>query len=83
MNTFDLNPTGKPKKLICINNTEFENEFTIGKTYEFNPIGSLGNWLTESDTGGSWTFSILPKDKFITLEDFRENKLKSLGINLK
>lgn len=68
-------------KLICINNSSLEigttAPITPGKIYESIESFSSKDYFITNDAGfKSWEI----KENFITLEEFREQKLKELGI---
>ena len=68
-------------RLICINNYSLEigttASITLGKIYESIESFSFKDYFITNDSGfKSWE----QKENFITLEEFREQKLKELGI---
>lgn len=69
-------------KLICIDNYSLEigtaAPITPGNTYETEPNNDINlNYFIMNDAGfKSWEL----KENFITLKEFREQKLKELGI---
>jgi hypothetical protein len=69
-------------KLICINNSSLEEGYiapiTPGNTYETEPNDNINlNYYIMNDAGfKSWEI----KENFITLEEYRQQKLKELGI---
>ncbi len=71
-------------KLVCINNTDYEDKLTVGKTYQFNKMtdGDDSAYLWQDDNGHSWPFMFdnIPSDRWMSLEEFREKKLNKLGI---
>jgi hypothetical protein len=69
-------------KLICINNSSLEigsiAPITPGNIYETEPNNDINlNYLVMNDASfKSWEL----KENFITLEEFRDNKLNDLGL---
>jgi len=66
-------------KVICIK-SDRNNRVTVGKTYDtinINVILSQLNYYIEDDLGDKVLFDTR---LFITLEEFREKRLKNLGI---
>ena len=77
-------------KLVCIDNTDYEDRLTVGKTYQFNKMtdGDDSAYLWQDDNGHTWPFmfdnipsdTIISKGRWASLEEFREKKLNKLGI---
>jgi hypothetical protein len=77
-------------KLVCINNTDYEDRLTVGKTYQFDKMtdGDDSAYLWQDDNGHNWPFmfdnipsdTIISKGRWISLEEFREGQLNKLGI---
>ena len=66
-------------KVVCIK-SDRNNKVTVGKTYDtmdINVILSKLNYYIEDDLGDR---SLFDTRMFITLEEFREKRLKNLGI---
>lgn len=69
-------------KVICINNSSLEEGYiapiTPGKIYETEPNNDINlNYLVMNDASfKSWEL----KENFITLKEYRQQKLKELGI---
>jgi hypothetical protein len=66
-------------KVVCIK-SDRNNKVTVGKTYDtinINVILSQLNYYIEDDLGDKVLFDTR---LFITLEEFREKRLKNLGI---
>jgi hypothetical protein len=74
-------------KLVCINNIHHEDRLSVGKIYDFIKMtdGEYSAYLMTDDNGNSWPFTFSGPNKFsvdrwMPLEEFREKKLKELGI---
>jgi hypothetical protein len=74
-------------KLVCINNIHNEDRLSVGKIYDFIKMtdGEDSAYLMTDDNGDSWPFTFSGPNKFsvdrwISLDEWREDKLKELGI---
>ncbi len=73
-------------KMICVNNEDEDEDInlTIGKEYECLDSYYYGNYSFEIiicklvNDIGKWI--VCPKNYFITLEEYRNQKLEELGI---
>ena len=61
-------------KVVCIYNDNYVG-MTINRTYD---VGDAGDYYSFINDNGIRDFVI--KERFISLEEFRETKLKELGI---
>jgi hypothetical protein len=61
-------------KLVCVDNTDRE-YLTVGKIYESNGGPEMYRITCDDDVRRFFSTS-----RFITLEEFRNRKLKSIGI---
>ncbi len=78
-------------KLVCIDNTDYEDRLTVGKTYQFNKMtdGDDSAYLWQDDNGHTWPFMFdglyfsankFSRDRWVHLDEWREGKLNQIGI---
>lgn len=63
-------------RVVCIDNKN-DTDLTIGKIYTNLSIGIHSNYWIKNDNG---YISLYDNRLFITLEEWREKKLKEIGI---
>ena len=70
----------KNYKVICINTFQFESKLTLNKSYDAMSIidTRYGAYYSLKDDNN--THQWVPLDYFITIENYRNNKLNQLGI---
>ena len=69
-------------KYICTDNTNHEEDLTVGKIYEAHRMtdGDDSAYLIIVDSGKPCVFQEVPKELFQLLEEYRDEQLKKLDI---
>lgn len=67
-------------KVLCVDNKYLSQSITVGKWYEVELTGETSDEYTYLITNDNGQKNRIDKDKFLTIEQYRDKILTELGI---